>query len=198
MELRDYQEQIVTDNLAAMDSGCKSTLNGLFTGAGKTVIFVTLAARIMGRTLIICPLRELVWQAVDKVRTITAEDPAIEMAEFEAQGDDWFSPKVVVSSKQTLLSRRGGEKRYTKFTDFRLVIVDEAHLMCSDPMLEMFRFFQDHGAMVAGFTATPFRMDGRQMMRGACSSTNSSLVDTTLLGQSHTDGQCPLFANSPE
>lgn len=198
MELRDYQEQIVTDNLAAMDAGCKSTLNGLFTGAGKTVIFVTLAARIMGRTLIICPLRELVWQAVDKVRTITAEDPAIEMAEFEAQGDDWFSPKVVVSSKQTLLSRRGGEKRYKKFTDFQLVIVDEAHLMCSDPMLEMFRFFQDNGAMVAGFTATPFRMDGKAMMRGTCSSTNSSSVDTTSLGQSQTDGPCPLFANSPE
>jgi superfamily II DNA or RNA helicase len=49
----------------------QATLNGLFTGAGKTVIFCLLAARIAGRTLIICPLRELVWQTIDKVQQVT-------------------------------------------------------------------------------------------------------------------------------
>ena len=166
-ELRDYQQQIVADNLAAKERGVKATLNHLFTGAGKTVIFVTLAERILGRTLIICPLKELVWQAVDKVRDITGDDPDIEMAEYRAGGDEWFSPKVVVASKQTLLSRRGGGPRYKRFDDFSLVIVDEAHLMCSDPVVEMLRHFQSQGAMVAGFTATPFRMDGKPMLRSA-------------------------------
>ncbi|NBW10872.1 MAG: ATP-dependent helicase, partial [Caulobacteraceae bacterium] len=78
MILRDYQEEIVERNLDAMRRGVKSTLNGLFTGAGKTVIFCSLADRIPGRTLIICSLRELVWQAVDKVREITDADPDIE------------------------------------------------------------------------------------------------------------------------
>lgn len=195
MELRDYQDQIVTENLTAMDAGCKSTLNGLFTGAGKTVIFVSMAARILGRTLIICPLRELVWQAVEKVRDITAEDPAIEMADFHAEGDDWWSPKIVVASKQTLLSRRKGEPRYKKFTDFSLVIVDEAHLMCSAPVIEMFQFFQANGAMVAGFSATPFRMDGKAMMRETCISTSDSSEASILNGQSITDGQCPPSAS---
>lgn len=199
MQLRDYQEQIVSDNIAAMHSGAKATLNGLFTGAGKTVIFVTLAARIMGKTLIICPLRELVWQAVEKVRDLTAEDPSIEMADFRAMEDDWWSPKVVVASKQTLLSSRGGQKRYKKFTEFELVIVDEAHLMCSPQVVEMLRWFQEGGAMVAGFTATPFRMDGKAMMQeGTCNSTSDSSVDTTCGGPSITAGRCPPSAGSRE
>lgn len=165
MQLRDYQEQIVQANLDARARGVKSTLNPVFTGAGKTVIFCSLAKRMDGRTLIMVPLKELLWQAVDKVRDILGEDPDIEMADYRAGDDEWFSPKVVVASKQTLLSRRGGKKRYERFTDFSLVIVDEAHMMCSEAVVEMLKHFQDGGAMVAGFTATPFRMDGKAMLK---------------------------------
>lgn len=164
MKLRDYQRNIVAENILAMDRGVKATLNHLFTGAGKTVIFVSMAREVPGKTLIICPLKELVWQAVDKVREITGDDPDIEMAEYRA-GGDFFSPKVVVASKQTLLSRRGGEPRYMRFEPFQLVIVDEAHLMCSEPVIEMLQHFQGLGAMVAGFTATPFRMDGKALLK---------------------------------
>jgi len=62
MQLRDYQETIVTGNLDALSRKVSSTLSGVFTGAGKTVMFVEMANRISGRTLIIAPLRELVWQ----------------------------------------------------------------------------------------------------------------------------------------
>lgn len=198
MQLRDYQEETVARNLAAMDRGVKATLNGLFTGAGKTIIFCALAARISGRTLIICPLRELVWQAVDKVRRVTELDPSIEMADFVSQEDDWWSPQIVVASKQTLLSKRGGVHRYRKFTGFQLVIVDEAHLMCSPQVVEMLRYFQDGGAMVAGFTATPFRMDGKAMLRrGEWSSTKSSSEGSISSGPSIRDGLFPLSASSP-
>ena len=196
MLLRDYQDQIIEDNLQAMRSGVKSTLNPVFTGAGKTVVFCSLANRIKGRTLIIVPLRELLWQAVDKVREILGEDPDVEMAEYRAGSDEWFSPKVVVASKQTLLSRRGGQKRYERFTDFELVIVDEAHMMCSEPVVAMLKHFQDQGAMVAGFTATPFRMDGKPMLRREqCNSTSNSLADTTCDGPSTRDGLFPPSAN---
>ncbi len=164
MQLRDYQEEIVHKNLQAMKAGRKAVLNGLFTGAGKTVIFVSLADRIEGRTLIICPLRELVWQACDKVRSITGNDADVEMADFKV--DELWPSKIVVASKQTLLSRRGSEPRYSRFAGFSLVIVDEAHMMMSEPVQRMLKFFQDGGAMVAGFTATPFRMDGRAMVAG--------------------------------
>jgi len=158
MNLRDYQDNIVNANLQAAAEGCQSTLTGVFTGGGKTVMFVELANRIGGRALIIPPLRELVWQAVDKVREIIGTDPGLEMAEYRSEEDEWWSPNVVVGCKQTLL--RG---RYKKFQDIRLVIVDEAHLQFSPACLEMFRWFNERGAMVAGFTATPFRMDGTPM-----------------------------------
>ena len=199
MILRDYQEDTVTHNLSAMDRGVKSTLNHLFTGAGKTVCFATMASRIKGRTLIMCHLRPLVWQTVDKIREICDLDPGIEMADYASDESDWFPAKVVVASKPTLTSKRGGEYRYKRFTDMSLVIVDEAHLMCSPAVVEMLRWFQSTGAMIAGFTATPFRMDGKPMLRrAACSSMKSLSEDTTSIGPSPTDGQSPLSANSPE
>lgn len=196
MLLRDYQERVVNENLTAMERGVKATLNGLFTGAGKTIIFCAMAARIPGRTLIICPLRELVWQAAQKVREVTELDPDIEMADFVASQDEWWSAQIVVASKQTLMSRRGGVPRYKRLTDFQLIILDEAHVMCSPQVVEMLKHFQNNGAMVAGFTATPFRMDGKAMMQeGACSSTNNSSEDLISAGQPTTDGQCPLFVD---
>lgn len=168
MLLRDYQEENVSANLAAMADGCRSTLNGMFTGAGKTVMFCNMASRTEGRTLIMPPLRELVWQAVEKVRDVVGLDPGLEMAEFRCEQDEWWSPKIVVACKQTLI--RG---RYKKFSDISLVVVDEAHLCFSEACLEMFRWFNERGAMVAGYTATPFRQDGTAMMdyyeRSICS-----------------------------
>lgn len=168
MRLRDYQSDNVSGNMTALQEGCKATLSGMFTGAGKTVVFCEMARRLEGRTLIMPPLRELVWQAVNKVREVVGLDPGLEMAEFRCEQDEWWSPKIVVACKQTLL--RG---RYKKFTDIQLVVVDEAHLCYSPACLEMFRWFNDHGAMVAGYTATPFLQDGRAMMdyyqRSICS-----------------------------
>jgi superfamily II DNA or RNA helicase len=187
MDARDYQQFVIEENLKAMDEGVTATLNGLFTGAGKTVIFCLLAARIAGRTLIICPLRELVWQTIDKVQQVTNLYPEIEMADYHADED--YAAKVIVASKQTLLSRRGGEPRYKRFRDFQLVIVDEAHLMTSAPVVQMLRYFQHDGAMIAGFTATPFRMDGRALMRREpWNSMSDKSATTTSSGPSKTDG----------
>jgi superfamily II DNA or RNA helicase len=160
MILRDYQTDIVNKNMDALDRKVASTLNGVFTGAGKTVVFTEMAGRVDGRTLIMAPLRELVWQAVEKVRDILGLDPALEMADYRASEDEWWSPQIVVACKQTLTGR---SKRYQKFKDIRLVIVDEAHMQYSPACLEMFRWFNDRGAMVAGFTATPFRMSGEAL-----------------------------------
>jgi superfamily II DNA or RNA helicase len=186
VKLRDYQEEVVGNVLGCMKQGFKSSLNAIFTGAGKTIIFSTLAKRIAGRTLIIAPLRELVWQAADKARTIVGEDVDIEMAEYSAPtGNEFVFPsKVVIACKQTLLSGRKDNKRYRKFTDFELVIVDEAHMQCSDAVIEMLTYFQEGGAHVSGFTATPFRMDSKPMLKGgACDFTNASQQNLGLTGE---------------
>lgn len=197
MELRDYQRTVIERVEAAMDRGLRSTLCSLFTGAGKTVIFATLANRLAGRTLIVAPLRELVWQAVDKCRRVVGDDVEIEMAELKSTIDDGWTPpaKVVVACKQSLLSRSGDRKRYHRLSGFDLVVIDEAHMQCSEPVVEMLKHFQGDGAFVAGFTATPFRMDGIPMlMEGACDFTSPSQQTTESSGASKTDGQSRLFA----
>lgn len=163
MELRDYQELYVQAHMDALAQGCRSTLTGAWTGAGKTVMFCELARRVSerlgGKTLIMAPLREVVWQTVEKVRQVIGIDPSLEMGEYRSSDGEWWGSDVIVACKQTL--QRG---RYAKFKDVRLVVVDEAHMQFSSSCLDMFRWFNRNGAMVAGWTATPFRMSGERMM----------------------------------
>jgi superfamily II DNA or RNA helicase len=162
MNLRPYQSDAVENILSAVRSGKPASLVGMFTGAGKTVVFCEVARRVREscgrRSLILPPLRELVWQASEKVQTVAGLEAGIEMADYRVQEDEWWSPDVVVASKQTLL--RG---RYKKFASMGLVLVDEAHMQYSPACLEMLRWFNAQGASVVGFTATPFLMDGRAM-----------------------------------
>lgn len=158
MQARDYQQQCCDAILDATAKGFKAILCVLFTGAGKTVIFSLLAKMLSNsKILIIAPMRELVWQAADTADRITEEYTDVEMAGSWAGGN-----RVTVACRNTLLA--GKEKRYKRLLGVRLVIVDEAHTQFSGPFLEMLREFQANGAIVIGFTATPFRMDGKPLM----------------------------------
>lgn len=159
MQARDYQQQCCDAILDATAKGFKAILCVLFTGAGKTVIFSLLAKMLFNsKILIIAPMRELVWQAADTADRITEEYTDVEMAGSWASGN-----RVTVACRNTLLA--GKEKRYKRLLGVRLVIVDEAHTQFSEPFLAMLQEFIDHGAIVIGFTATPFRMDGKPLMK---------------------------------
>lgn len=168
MILRDYQQETIDRVLDGMAEDRERMLVSLWTGSGKTVVFTELASRINGRTLVIAPMRELVFQATEKSHEITGEHADIEMGEYRAN-EIWPS-KIVAASKQTLLSSRDGIPRYEKFRGFRLVIVDEAHMQASPAVIKMLDWFVRDGACVVGFTATPFRMDGRSLTKiyGEC------------------------------
>jgi superfamily II DNA or RNA helicase len=158
MKARDYQERCCNAILDGAARGLRAMLCVLFTGAGKTVIFSLLARMCStSRILVIAPMRELVWQAADTADRVTGEMAEVEM------GRAWsMDGRVVIASRQTLLS--GREKRYKRLLGVRFVIVDEAHTQYSEPVLRMLREFQEHGAIVLGFTATPFRMDGARLL----------------------------------
>jgi len=163
MQLREYQ-QACCDAVERAMATSRAILCVLFTGAGKTVVFAWLAKMFPGkRVLIITPMRELCWQAAGTVDRITGDLAELEMAGSWARlADDWgWGGRVVVASRQTLLS--GANKRYKRFLGVELVVVDEAHTMMSEPVLAMLRDLQEHGATVVGFTATPFRMDGKPL-----------------------------------
>ena len=155
MQARDYQRACVDAIINAMADGHKAILCDLFTGAGKTVIFSILAKKCSrSKVLILGPQRELVWQAADKVDAIVGEDAQVEMAQWWAQDG-----RVTVACTPTIM--RG---RHRRFLGHRIIVVDEAHRQMSDAMLKILREFQEHGGHVIGFTATPFRMDGRRLM----------------------------------
>jgi superfamily II DNA or RNA helicase len=155
MQARDYQRACVDAIIDAMADGHKGILCDLFTGAGKTVIFSMLARECFNsKVLILGHQRELVWQAADKVDAIVGEDAQVEMAQWWAQDG-----RVTVACTPTIM--RG---RHRRFLGHRIVIVDEAHRQMSEAMLNILREFQEHGAHVIGFTATPFRMDGKRLM----------------------------------
>ena len=155
MKARDYQQQCCDQIFDAMARGRRWMLCTLFTGAGKTVIFSLLARMLCGsKILIIAPMRELVWQAAATADRVTGQDAEIEMADWKA-----MSGRVIVASAQTLL-----KGRYRKFLGVRVIIVDEAHRQFSPAFLAMLREFVEAGGYVIGFTATPFRMDGKPLM----------------------------------
>ena len=155
MQARDYQQACVDAIIDAMADSHKGILCDLFTGAGKTVIFSLLARQCFNsKVLILGHQRELVWQAADKIDRVTGEAAQVEMAEWWAQDG-----RVTVACTPTIM--RG---RHRRFLGHRIIIVDEAHRQMSEAMLKILREFQDHGGHVIGFTATPFRMDGKRLM----------------------------------
>lgn len=154
MQATDYQQRCVDAIINGMQAGHQAQLCDLFTGAGKTVIFALLAREMYeSKVLVLCHQRELVWQAADKMDAVAAETPGVEMAEWHSHRG-----RVTVACTPTLL--RG---RYRKFLGHQIIIVDEAHRQMSAAVLAMLREFQENGGYVVGFTATPFRMDGKKL-----------------------------------
>jgi len=154
-------------------------LGVLPTGGGKTILFSRLAQDIQPqRTLILAHREELIFQAVDKLRSSTGIEAEVEMGEDRAS----LEAPVVVASIQTLMH----EPRRNRWPrdHFGLVVVDEAHHALADSYLNTLGHFHDH-AKVLGVTATPDRGDkknlGRYFQNIACEVTLLDLIKQTWL-----------------
>jgi superfamily II DNA or RNA helicase len=122
------------------------------TGSGKTVAFVTLAARLKKPTLVLVHRRELAAQAAQECR---ARWPKASVGLLP--GDGWESARVVVATVQGLARKlpRFDPRR------FGLVIVDEAHHAVSPSWQRALGHFTPE--FVLGCTATPERLDGKDV-----------------------------------
>lgn len=150
--LRPYQQATIDLLLSRLESGRKAPLVVLPTGAGKTVLIVTLTGRHLARSeahrvLVVAHRRELISQAADRLRAA-----GIDVEELHPDAEPNPGARVVVASIQTLLAR--GE-----FPPATLVIFDEAHHYAADDWSELTKAYAD--AIRIGFTATPCRSDGR-------------------------------------
>jgi superfamily II DNA or RNA helicase len=171
---RPYQSAAVASTVAALASH-PSSLVVMATGTGKTNVISYLIERLAGdggdgdsvaghRVLILAHRDELIDQAVERVRQVTGERPAVE------KGEQWADNgprrrRVVVSSVQTqvAISRQLGGPRMTRFdpADFSLVVVDEAHHAVAPSYRKVVAHYaQNPELKVVGFTATADRGDG--------------------------------------
>lgn len=170
MKLRDYQNAAVEGVLNAWKT-CRSALCVLPTGCGKTVVFAEVIRRMLfsrpgGRAthaMILAHREELVHQAADKVSKVAGVDCEIEMGDYRVIGMMGCLPPVVVSSVQTHMSGRNGQRRMMKFNpkDFSVLVVDEAHHATSPSYRACIdRYLKENpDCRLLGVTATPDRAD---------------------------------------
>ena len=168
MNLRDYQQQAISDLRSAMQQGAKAPLLCLPTGGGKTIILATIAAQAAARgrqVLILVHRRELIHQTASKLQWAGLEHGII------AAGHPATDARVQVASVQTLV-RRLADMDWTP----SLVIIDEAHHAAAGSWRQILEHWPD--AYRIGVTATPCRLDGRGI---------SEAFDQLVLGPSVAD-----------
>ena len=142
MELRDYQQDLVTTAAARL---AESPVCVMPTGAGKTFTAAALLRQLRMRTLWVAHRRELILQARDTLRALD-----LKVGVIMPGHDPDPRAHVQVASIQTL-ARRG-------LPPVELVVLDEAHHACATSYRKL---FDGCGVPVLGLTATPFRLDGR-------------------------------------
>lgn len=153
-ELRPHQEEAL-DALATMRAEGKTI--GLLThaqGAGKTVVAVTDAKSVGGRTLFLAHRRELVVQAYDELKALWPEQ-STGLFLGDVREHDAFN---IAGSIQSLA------ERYKEFdaTTFAYIVVDEAHHAAASTYRRLLGYFRPE--FVLGLTATPERADGQSIL----------------------------------
>lgn len=128
------------------------------TGAGKTVTFADMVRRFHpGRTLILTDQRELIDQAVAKVRATTGIFADVEQGQRFASTE----AKCVVATVQTMKTRIAAGKYPPDH--FALVVCDECDRAVAPQWQAILNHFDKH-AKVLGVTATPDRADKRDIL----------------------------------
>lgn len=151
--LRDYQTQLMQQVFQKWSQGFRRILLALPTGAGKTVLFATIAQEFTNPesgVLILAHREELILQASQKMEEITRSPVGIIKAGYPTIPER----TIQVASVQTLVRR--SPQLWPKA---ELLIVDEAHHSVSESYQRIAQHYQN--AYILGVTATPTRIDGQ-------------------------------------
>ena len=159
MQLRPYQQEAVDAVYRHLRQRDDNPVVVIPTAGGKTPVIATICkdavARWDGRVLILAHVKELLEQAVDKLRRVC---PEVGVGVYSAGlGRRDLGYSVTVAGIQSVYQR--GEQ----LGAFDLVLIDEAHLIPPDGD-GMYRQFLHTARVlnpqlrVIGLTATPFRM----------------------------------------
>ncbi|GMA59351.1 hypothetical protein GCM10025858_38540 [Alicyclobacillus sacchari] len=161
IQLRPYQQTAVDAFFQALADGRKRQLVVLPTGAGKTIVFGSVARRFHEEVsrdkpiLVIAHRTELLDQAEQKIHYVWPEAfiGRIQGARNEQLGD------VLLASTQTLVAGR-------RIPQPGLIIYDECHHSRAEGalgVLERLGVFESDGPPLLGVTATPSRSDRTEL-----------------------------------
>ena len=151
--LRDYQKQAVDKILWATGKGLEGNdLIILPTGAGKSIVISAVASALNQPILILQPSKEILEQNLAKLCLYVDRS---EVGVYSASMNEKTIGHYTFATIQSI---------YTKpefFKHFKLVIIDEAHLVNPKNLSGMFTSFLKAigNPKVIGLTATPYRMD---------------------------------------
>ncbi|HNB59560.1 MAG TPA: DEAD/DEAH box helicase family protein [Phycisphaerales bacterium] len=160
MHLRPYQQDAIDAAYRHLRERDDNPVVVIPTAGGKTPILATICrdavARWNGRVLVVSHVKELLQQAVDKLKQVCPELPVGVYSAGLNRRDT--AHRVIVAGIQSIY------KRACELDAFDLIIVDETHLIPTDGD-GMYRQFLAEAKVlnphlrVIGLTATPYRLD---------------------------------------
>lgn len=153
---RPYQEASIKEGLRFFNSDSRTNeIHVLPTGSGKSVIIAGIADRFDEPVLVLQPSQEILKQNYAKYISYGSHAGV-----YSASVGRKDLGHVTFASIQSVMAKSKG--KYTsveKFTNYRYVIIDEAHWSVNAKKGQYVEFLAMlHKPMVLGFTATPFRM----------------------------------------
>lgn len=152
---RDYQDLMISGSRGAISQpNVRAAIVTGATGCGKTVVFTIIATRAAGfgrRVLILAHRDRLLKQTRDKILA-SGGDVGVIQAKYT---ESLYKP-IQLASVQSLIRRI---RKNPSLYKFDLIIIDEAHLSMARTYREIVDALPN--AKVLGFTATPWRLDGK-------------------------------------
>lgn len=149
-QLRPYQLECINKILWAKELEGNSLVS-LSTGAGKSVIIAELSYRLNTNILILQPMRELLSQNYEKLTHY------VDKSEIGIYSQS-FQQKDI--KKYTFATINSIYRNPQLFSHFKLVIIDECHLVNPKALDSMYLSFLKAigNAQCIGLTATPYRL----------------------------------------
>jgi superfamily II DNA or RNA helicase len=160
MILRPYQQEQVCSFVSAAKHGRRRNVGCLPTGAGKSVVIAELC-RLGNRVLVVVPSLVLLDQMHRNLESMLGERVDVEQGSRRADSTPWFRSRVILASRDSLLSRQ----RYlgSAFNGITAVVVDECHVGMSSRLEQMLNHFEENNAYLFGLSATPYKGKGRPL-----------------------------------
>lgn len=163
IRMRDYQSRAADAVMQAFTES-NTALVVMPTGTGKTVLFSEIIRRFHPRrAMVLAHREELIFQAKNKIQSVTGLSVDVEMAAFRAETRNHLlsTPDVIVSTVQTQTAgNAGGRMNNFKPEDFGLLICDEGHHATASSWRRVIEYYRENPLLkVLGVTATPDRAD---------------------------------------